>query len=90
MCLLLKRLWIWKGYGLCRNLSERKYFPITVNIFPTPKIWKYFFFYFAKNRITENNQNKYNMKCIIYSMSLWLILGNVCIKRERSEKITSP
>ena len=39
MCLFLEMLWEKK----CRNLSGGKYFPITVNIFPIPKIWNYFF-----------------------------------------------
>ena len=35
MCLFLEIL--------CRNLQEVKYFHITGNIFPMPKIWNYFF-----------------------------------------------
>ena len=42
MCLRLEMLWVKK----CYNLSGRKYFPVTVNIFLEPKTWNYFFFSF--------------------------------------------
>ena len=38
----------------CRYLSGGKYFPITFNIFPVPKIWNYFFELTSLSGICEN------------------------------------
>ena len=74
-------LWVKKG----RNLSGGKYFLITVNIFPMPKILNDFFCSIAfVDKIIRGNV-VYNL---FYFISLWLILGNICLKRERSAKIS--
>ena len=52
MCLFLEMLFLEK----CRNLSGEKYFPITLNIFPIPKIWDYFLFLVAfVDRVIRGN-----------------------------------
>ena len=86
MCLFLEISWVKK----C-NVGKGKYFPITVNIFPMPKIWN-FFFWGGGGEITslsgfsgKNNQRKY----MIYFINLWLIWGNIYRKREKSAKIPS-
>ena len=50
MCLFFEMLLVNK----CHNLSGGKSLPITLNIFPMPKIWNYFFEIIGLSGICEN------------------------------------